>query len=76
MQLTIKDDREPWIIYYGRMLAVAKEEEALAREMHLQAAQKLAFWEKRLTELAGRVNEHLGPPDPNKKALDEGELTR
>ncbi len=76
MQLTIKDDREPWIIYSARMLAVAKEEEALAREMHFQAAQKLAFWEKRVTELAGQVNGHLGLPDPNKRALDEGELTR
>ena len=75
MTLNVKDDREPWLIHYGRLLAQAVRKEAETQQAHEVASRNVQQILKNITDLGELINEHLGSPDANKQSL-EGELER
>lgn len=72
-KLTIRDDREGWMPYYGRQLAQAVEEEREAEEAYRAAMEKRRKIEEKIVFVGRLINEHLGMPDENKTCLD-GEI--
>lgn len=74
-KLTIRDEREGWLPYYGRQLAQAVREEKEAEEAYRKAMEKRNKIEEKIVSLGMRINEHLGMPEENKTCLD-GELER
>ena len=75
MTLNVKDDREPWLIHYGRLLASAVRKEEEARQAHLDATDNVRQIVKDIADLGAAINKHLGSPDADKMSL-EGELER
>ena len=75
MTLNVRDDREPWLIHYGRQLAEAVMKEKAARAAHEEAVRNMQRLIDNIAELGELINRHLGAPEENKVSL-EGELER
>ena len=71
MQITIQDNREPWLIQMGRELAEAVEAECIAQEAAREATEKRMRLVEDIARIGGYINNHLGSPNADKPAAEQ-----